>query len=139
MTEYDLIIKCENQLGWTAPRGKTLWKARSAEVQKLKKTMAKAGVTIADVNAALELSRRQHRTIDSPSQLVYRVEEALDKVVDTTPAPEIDAQIQDAIDFELGCELPGYQTWVKRLTRCYGSARVEVFNEWASQRLVEVA
>lgn len=134
-TAAKLVERCENQLGWTAPPGMALWKARRIEIAKLNRAMEKAGVSLEDVAYALELSRREHATIESPAALVWRVERAREVAVATEPVG-LDQQIRDAIDFELDQELPDHDLWVSRLSRCSGPARAEVLDEWLTTRTV---
>jgi hypothetical protein len=138
VTEYEIVLAAERYLGWIAPRGMALWQARQAEVKKLKHAMKKVGVTTTDVAFALEMSRRQRNPVDSPAALVWRVEQARELAVDERRV-ELDVQIQEAIDFEMDVQMDGWDQWVSRLSRCSGQMRREVFNEWAEQRLVEVA
>jgi hypothetical protein len=139
VTEYELVLRAENTLGWTAPAGMALWKARRNEVAKLKKAMTKAGVSIDDVAVALELARREHYKITSPAALVWKVEEARERAAAPVVVSDIAQQIQDAIDFEMDAQLPGWEQWVTRLSRCSGYARSDVFTEWSTKRLAEAA
>ncbi|RYZ15695.1 MAG: hypothetical protein EOO70_06215 [Myxococcaceae bacterium] len=129
----------ENYLGWTAGRGKELWKSRAVEVGKLKKAMARTGVSLEDLRFALALSRREHAFVTSPVALVYRVERARERAVETVVLSDVAVQIQDAIDFEMDQQLAGWEAWVSRLSRCTGDARHDVFVEWSQQRLAEAA
>lgn len=139
MTEYEIVVRCETVLGWTHPQGVRPWKARQAALAQLKHAMAKKHVSVEEVAFALELSRREKNPVDSPAALVWRVERANEVAVETRKPADLSVQIQEAIDFEMDQQMHGWEQWVSRLSRCAAQMRREVFEEWASQRLVEVA
>lgn len=135
MTLLDIIIGCENFLGWTPPArpGVPAWKARTTEVYKLKNAMATKPASIATIEnlaLALEYSRRKRLPIKSPITLLYRIPDALELANIDKPVSDLQAEIAAAIGWEKGCDDEGSLRWIHRLVRASGPGRGEVLQEW---------
>jgi len=131
-TLKDIVIACENVLGWTPPAHLPLWKARAIEIAKLKRAVeANPRLhTIHNLQLAIEYSRRKKEPITSPAALVYRIDKALELAPAVVEVTDLEAAIQAAIDTELMRGDTQAQGWIGRLTRAFGPFRAEVYTEW---------
>lgn len=132
-TATDVVVACENTLGFTHAPGKPLFRARSIEAGKIKKKIeADSKVTLDDFMLALEYCRRKREPIKSPVALYWRIEDAK-AMANETPAPtsDLSASVQAAMAWELA-QLEPDEHWIGRLTRAHGKHREMVLHEWRS-------
>ncbi len=138
-TVMDVVVQCENRLGWAPPGNQPLWRARIAETGKLKKAMSAHGVTVTELKMALEYSWRRRQPITTPLALLFRVHLAKEYADTTKPLSPIAQRIQDAINFELAHPGPGSDYWLGRLARSAGEGRQDTLDEWLRGRAAKAA
>jgi len=128
----DIVVACENTLGWVPDPGKPLWKARSVEAGKLNRAAAKdpKKVTVDNLALAVEFSRKRRRPVTSPLGLIHRIEDALVFARDETVLSDLGQAVQDAVNLELFMDRHDAGIWITRLTRAQGEFRLDVLNEW---------
>jgi hypothetical protein len=110
-----------------------MWKARSAEIGKLKRAISASSeeITIEHLALALEYSRRKRIPISSPSGLLHRIGDAL-ALAYTAPTPSDAAlAIADAIAWEQDRDDTESLRWIHRLVRCAGPGQADVLIEWS--------
>lgn len=134
-TVKDIVVGCENHLGWTPDYAKFRdepWRVHIVEISKLKRAMARnpAKFTVANLALALEYSRRKRMTVRSPSGLLSRVDEAVKRAAETEVDTDIDAAIRAAVTWEYSQDDPESARWSMRLLRAQGAGRRDVLNEW---------
>lgn len=134
-TVKDIVVGCENYLGWTPDYSRFTdepWRVHVIEVGKLKRAMARnpAKFTLANLALALEYSRRKRMTVRSPIGLLGRVDEALKRAVETEADTDIDTAIRVAVAWEYSQDDPESARWSMRLLRSQGAGRRDVLNEW---------
>lgn len=132
-TLTDIVIGCENFLGYIPPRkpGSPVWKARATEVVKLKKAMEGVpNATIENLALALEYSRRKRMGIKSPITLIFRIPDALELVYREKPMTDIATEIAAAIGWEKERNDELSLRWIHQLTRAAGPGRTEALSEW---------
>jgi hypothetical protein len=125
----DIIIDCENSLGWARPAGEE-WKVRALQHHILRKAMIKRHLTDRDLRLSLNLCKRRRQPITSPLELLTYVEEAREMGREDLPSSDLDTRIRAAIDWELGHADEHMQYWVNRMTRSTGPVRAMVLTEW---------
>lgn len=132
VTLMEIVVGCENYLGWQPGPGVPMWKARSAEIGKLRKAIDRGNrdVTLANLALALEYSRRKRIPIKSPSGLLHRIEEALELSYIPPAVSDLTAAITQAIGWEQDRDDEQSLRWIHRLTRAGGPARADVITEW---------
>ena len=135
-TATQLVVACENALGWTPADDKPLWKARAIEAGKINKQMVKnpKKVTLANLELALEYSARKRIGIRTPVGLVYRIDEALAAAAEPEIRGDISFAIEAAVQQENATKRFGYEAWMTRLMQAQGPGRQTVLNEWKSAR-----
>lgn len=128
----DIVIACENKLGWQPNTKQPLFKARAVEAMKLKRAMEKDPVTytIANLELAVEWSWRHRKPVTSPAALIHRVEAALERSAAPVETTELGERVQAAVDRELALDRPESTEWIARLTRAFGVFREDVLTEW---------
>lgn len=132
-TATDIVVLCENTLGWTPDHMKygSLWKARSIEAGKInKKLKADPKVTLADLELAVEYCWRKREPVTSPAALFWRVEDAKAAANAVATPTDLSADVEAAMAWELSDVRAEQEYWVGRLTRAHGSYRTEVLAEW---------
>lgn len=128
---HDLVLDCENQLGWSGEDGVPIWQARVREVGKLRRVLlVRTDVSIADLRIALAYCRRRRETINSPLELFAKV--ALAKELAVTPDRVSDLTIDHRSALVWEQMNPDQQSdhWISRLVRCAPVVRAEVLAEW---------
>lgn len=130
----ELIILCENLLGWDPPDDKPLWKSRAIEAGKLNKKIKTDPKLYSwhNLELALNMSFEEREPITSPVALCWRVERALRKAEETQQYTDPELETQKALDWEMGRSPSEERTyWVGRFTRVHGGvARRDLLNEW---------
>jgi hypothetical protein len=130
----ELVILCENMLGWTPPDDKPLFKARSIEAGKLNKKIATNPklYSLANLELALQMSFEEREPITSPVALCWRVERALKKAAPVEIKTDWEQETQRALEWEMAAPVTSEREyWVQRLTRVHGTdARKDLLNEW---------
>ncbi len=128
----DIVVGCENYLGWQPAPNLPHWKAVAIEINKLNRAIKKSPqrTTIANLRLALDYSRRKQLPIDSPAALVHRIPDALALAYTPPPVSDTAADIEAAIRWEQGQDDPQSLRWIYRLTRSVGTGRDHVLAEW---------
>lgn len=126
----DIILDCENRLGWSPPAGAVLWRARAGEHRKLTRAMEKRGYTVEDLRTALAYCLRRRQAITSPMELIGLVDKARDLTPDTDPRVPLDDQIDAAVAWEAANRDGSSANWGSRLVRVAGHLRADVLQEW---------
>lgn len=129
-TATDVVILCENVLGWVPEDNVPLWKARANHAGRLKRAMAKHGVTLDQLVLAVEYCRRRREPVKSPAALVFRVPSALDLANEPESTSDDTEAINEAIQWEYHNEDHFSLGWIFRLTRAVGAHRADVLKEW---------
>lgn len=144
-TATDIVILCENALGWTPPDNVPVWKSRSVHAGLLRKAMVKHGVSLEDLELAVAFCEREREPIKSPAALVYKVERAreLANVNPTTTTvhkaayktevveeTDLSMDVQRALEWEQMHEDHLSLGWITRLTRAQGDYRRDVLKDW---------
>jgi hypothetical protein len=133
----ELVVAVENTLGWVPDHMKygSVWKARSIEAGKInKKLKATPGVTLGDLELAMEYCRRKREHIASPVALFWRVDDAKAMANEVVELSDLSTDIQAALDWEMGHDLEEKELWVGRLARAHGPARSDVLTDWRKAR-----
>ena len=131
-TLMEIVVGCENYLGWQPRPGIPMWQARSAEIGKLKRAISTGNqqITIENLALALEYSRRKRIPISSPSGLLHRIGDAL-ALAYTAPVPsEAALAIAEAIAWEQDRDDTDSLRWIHRLVRSAGPGQSAVLIEW---------
>lgn len=128
----DIVVACENVLGWVPDESKPLWKARANAAGAVKRAMAKHNVTLDQLELAIEYCRRKKEAIASPAALVFRVEQALELANEPEPELDVSTDVEAAVQWERDHEDHFSLGWITRLTRAVGNYRAEVLQEWRS-------
>lgn len=128
-TATDIVILCENTLGWVPNPAKPLWQARSIEAGKIKRKLRTSTVTLEDLALTVEYCWKKREPITSPMGLFHRVEAAREMANPVTVLTDISTAVQAAISWELGQVEPDTE-WLGRLVRCHGEGREVVLNGW---------
>lgn len=131
MSVMDILIDCENQLGWR-PAGANIWKARAAQHRILTAAMARRGVTETDLKVAIAWCRRRRQAIRSPLNLFDYIDAARARATEHVGAHVValEARIDAAIAWEGDNSDLESRYWTTRLLRSVGPHRVAVLNEW---------
>lgn len=131
----ELVVLCENALGWVPDSSMPLWKARSIQAGRLKTAVAKdpRKLTWHNLELAVELLRRERQTISSPMFVIYKVDEAL-RLAQAPVSRPIGELIDAAIGREMAAPTERGSYWVGRFSRAVGKARLEVHAEWFAER-----
>jgi hypothetical protein len=129
---YDLVVACENQLGWTIPEGVEPWSARMKEVGKLKRVLSvRREVSIADLQTALAYCKRRHEPIDSPLGLFGKVNVAKElAVVKEPPRTDVTVDWEAALLWELMNPDRLSDAWSLKLRRVHPAVRAELLADW---------
>ena len=129
-TAVEVVVACENTLGFVHTPGKPLYRARALEASKiLKKLGTDPKVTLDDLMLAVEYCRRRREPVKSPVALYWRVEDAKDMANEIVETSDLSASVEKAMSWELLQEPPN-EEWIGRLTRAHGDHRATVLSEW---------
>lgn len=134
----ELVLLCENVLGWTPASGVPLVRARKALAQRLTNEMRKQPqkLTLRNLELTVELLRRERAPIRSPLFLIHRVDDAIAAANAVPPVTPIAERIEAALAIERAkAEFDDRADhWVDRLIRVRGPYRAEVYAEWHAER-----
>lgn len=138
-TARGFVLYVEGQLGW-APLSKGMIRPRALnlEIGRVTSMIERdPGLyTWANLQLAADWCRKRHLT-QRPTQVVSRVEVAVRE--DGVPV-EIHSDVAEAIQAAIAVEqkhsLPGWQDWVRQLTRAQGWGRNELYAQWECERIV---
>lgn len=132
----DVVIACENTLGFTHPSHLPLWKSRSIEAGKLLKAMAKNPrlYTFRNLELTIAWFWRQRKPITSPAALTWFVEDAIENANENVTVANLVERIDRAIAWEMENQLPDSGEWITRLTRSSGDGRSVTLNDWREAR-----
>jgi hypothetical protein len=126
----ELVVACENMLGWL-PREDSR-KARATEAGILKRTALKEGVSAEDLVYVLGWARDRKVEIRRPSALVYLTERAFRERVDDRDGAtedELRELIRQAAATETDEE---WQARLRRVVHAPEPVAREVYEEWAA-------
>lgn len=127
----DLIIACENQLGWTGPATMNIYRARAIEVGKLRGALSRRrDLTVKDLRLAIAYCVRRREPITSPLQLLGKVDEAKALALQRPRASNLAMRHTRALAWEQTTADRDSSRWITRLVRSHGPARAEVLAEW---------
>lgn len=132
----DLVILCENRLGYVPDETKELWKARAIQAGRLNKAIAKDPLlTWENLELAVEYLFRKRQPIKSPLYVTYVVKDALKLAAETSKPRPIGELIDEAIALEQA-QRPSreQESWLGQLTRAAGSYRQATYDEWYAER-----
>lgn len=143
-TATDIVVLCENVLGWLPDPTKELWRERSVHAGRLKRAMAKHGYTIEQLELAVEFCRRRKEAVKTPAGLVFKVQRALEMAnepetkttfegqdwVTVKPETDLSTLVDEAISWEHMHEDHFSLGWITRLARAVGDYRLDVLKEW---------
>lgn len=126
----EVVVACENTLGWVPDESKPLWQARAIAASILKKTMTKHKVTLEQVELAIEYCRRKRQHIKQPASLVFYVERALEMANEPVVVSDLTTAVEEALRWEQMNEDHFSLGWITRLTRATSDYRGEVLSDW---------
>lgn len=136
----EFVELVENTLGWAPPPDKItdktpLWKHRMIMAGRVKKKIAEDPrlYTWHNLELTVEYCRRKKIAIQSPLGVFWKVKAAVD-TANVTDTGQLEAQINEAIEWELEHQQPEHSEWVGRLVRADGSARADVLALWQRER-----
>lgn len=130
-TATDVVIACENVLGWNAMIT-PLHKARAIEAGKINKKLAtEPDITLDDLMLAVEFCRRKRQPVTSPVALFWRVEDAKEMANEVVEISDLSTAVQTALAWEMLADVPD-EDWIGRLTRAHGPVRAELLAEWTA-------
>lgn len=129
-TATDVVVLCENILGWVPDENMPIWKARAVHAGRLKKAMAKHEVTLDQLELAIEYCRRRREPVKSPAGLVFKVARALELANEPVVTADLETSVSEAIGWERDHEDHFSLGWITRLTRAIGDYRAEVLKDW---------
>jgi hypothetical protein len=132
----DVVLACENKLGWSGQPGQPLWKARAGGYARLSAALSRTQPrpSIADLHLAIAYCQRRHQTLTSPAELIGLIDTAK-SLTDTTQAPSaVSIDIDTAMSTEHRINDEHSAKWISRLIRSTGPFRAEVLLEWAEFR-----
>lgn len=132
MKATDIVIGCENRLGFTHVGANPLYRARAIEAGKInKKLKADPSVTLEDFALALEYCHRKREPVTSPVALYWRIKDARAMANEVVELSDLSAAVQTALDWEMERDPSLERTeWIGRLTRAHGDHRAVVLSEW---------
>lgn len=135
-TASQVVLRCEQILGWVPDTSVPLWKARAIAAHRLKIAMGKnPWVTWEHLDLAIEMLRQRKEPVRSPAYLVYKVPEALRLANDAPELSEVERNIERALDFEMRTpDDTVSRKWIGRFVRARGAGRKDVYNEWLRER-----
>lgn len=135
-TATQIVVQCENMLGWTPSDKVPLYKARALEARKLNAQMEKdpEKVTFDNLELAIEWSRKKRLPVKAPVALIYRIDKALEDVAVIEQHEDIARLIDDAVTKELTDKAFGYDAWVEKLYRARGAGRHTIYARWREAR-----
>lgn len=130
MTLMQVLIACENQLGWV-PEGRDLFKARAIMHHIMTRSMKRQDISLEDLALTVSYCRLKRQPITSPTQLLYLVPKARAAAAVTSRPRALDVRTQDARDWETTRDDADTPYWLGRLVRSVGPARADTLDEWA--------
>lgn len=138
-TPYGFCEWVENELGWAVPSEtpEIRRKALIAETAKVKRRIASMPGLYTWDNLALTVTwLKKKRKTTTPWGVLGWVQVALrDSKTRAEQRPaDIAVAISTAIATEQATRRPGYEEWVRRLTRAQGAGRQAVYEEWETER-----
>lgn len=133
-TATQFVELVSNRLGWLPPGKAEPWREVAIEASKVKRKIATNPVlyTWDNLELAVELLARERVTPKSPAAVCWHVERALRLAEVDVSRATIDAEVEEAIRLEVEAGDP--DQWAIRLARSFGMGRVEVLNQWRSER-----
>ncbi len=130
MTLMNLLVACENQLGWI-PQGRNLFKARAAMHARMTREMTRKGIDLGDLCLTLAYCRLRRYPITSPLQLLAMVATARDAAAVMRKPAALDVRTQMAREWESARNDDQSVYWLGRLVRSVGPARADTLDEWS--------
>lgn len=134
-TWLDVVVSCENNLGWLPTGNQPIYKARAREASKL----AKAGetnrqVTPDNLELAIAYLRREKRPVKTPYGLIHFIPDALAAAHTPFTASDLTDAIRAALDVENGRpQDEDTKYWIGRLVRSQGPSREQTLREWKEE------
>lgn len=126
-----------NQLGWSpeTPAALPMHRRMIIWASRVKKKVADnpSFYSWNNLVLAVEYMRRQHLEIRTPLAPFAYIPSALKVAADTTTSAMSDL-IDQAIEYELSHQLPGWESWRDRLARAFGGYRQQAYQEWQQAR-----
>ena len=129
-TATDIVVLCENVLGWLPDDNVPIWKARAVHAGRLKKAMVKHNVTLAQLELAVQYCWKKREPIKTPAGLVFKVARALELANEPVAVVDIEVAVAEAIQWERDNEDHFTLGWIRRLTRAVGDYRNDVLKDW---------
>lgn len=128
---WDIVIDCENQLGWSGPYGMPIWQARKVEVGRLKQAMKnQPQVSTQDLRLAMAWCRRRQEPITSTLTLFTKIDDAKSHQVLAERPSDVAQAHRAAIRWEQEHRDGDSEAWIRRLVRCIGPMRAELLTTW---------
>lgn len=130
MTLMQILIACENTLGWI-PEGKDLYAARAKAHRLMSLAMHRRHISVEDLALALAYCQRRRQPITKPIELLDLVREARTQA---GPAERreshLDVRQADAIAWEHQRLDDDSPYWIGRIVRSLNTGLEEVLAEW---------
>jgi hypothetical protein len=131
MTLMQILVACEQQLGWI-PDGDDMIKARAIMHSIMTKAMKRQDISLGDLALTLAYCRLRRQPLNNPLQLLPLVKTARDAAGTLNKPRALDVRTQDARDWEAARDDSDTPYWMGRLVRSVGPARADTLLEWTA-------
>jgi hypothetical protein len=134
-TWMDVVVSCENNLGWLPSDKGPVYKARAREAAKLAKA-AEVNREVTPDNLELVIShlRKEKKPVKTPYGLIHHISDALAAAYQPHAASDLTDAVRAALNVENARpDDEGYKYWIGRLSRAQGSSREQVLHEWKAE------
>jgi hypothetical protein len=132
MTLMQILIECENSLGWVPEHGggKDIYKARAITHKVITLALERHRYSVDDFALALAYCKRKRLPVDHPLQLIPLVLRARELAAPVVARSDLNVRQGDAIAWEHQRLDDESTYWIGRIVNSVGAGLDDALTEW---------
>jgi hypothetical protein len=134
MTLMQILIECENKLGWIPEqaRGQDIYRARAVVHRIVSLALSKRHYSVDDLALALAYCKRKRQPITHPLQLIPLIPEARALAGPQARPISLDIRQGEAIAWEQQRQDDDSSYWIGRIVNSLNAGLEDVLAEWTA-------